>query len=260
MHSIVNDLVWVVAFQENSDWGNKLEYIQYLLDANAYEVQKNNPELYKLASDWIDKHFIFLNVETIEQAIKTTECLIKKENIKVHAILLDPANSFEFGYKDTGNTFQDGVYSSKKVLKWAVENVSIYVSQHPTIHAQREKPTVTPFDAEFGFWNNKAHFTWVINRSDETSDNVISVWNVREKLTGGSPTNSNEPLVIEWFPTKINIKKGNEVYKNVIQYLVRKHKPFEYEFKPIEEVKEILPLTNPNDAFAIDKEEDELPF
>ena len=157
MQSIVNDLIWVVAFQENSDWGNKIEYIQYLLDDFAFDIKKNKPELYEKASDWIDRHFIFLDVETIEQAIKVTECLVS-DGVKVHGLLLDPVNSFEFGYKDTGNTFSDGVYSSKKVLRWCKKNVSIYVSQHPTIRAQREKEVVTPFDAEFGFWNNKAHF------------------------------------------------------------------------------------------------------
>ena len=257
MQSIVNDLVWVVAFQENSDWGNKVEYLQYLLNAFAIEIQKENPKLYAKASKWIDEHFIFLDVETIEDAIKVTECLITKENRKIHAILLDPVNSFEFGYKDTGNTYQDGVYSSKKVLRWCKKNVSIYVSQHPTISAQRDKDVVTPFDAEFGFWNNKAHFTWVINRNEGSSENVISVWNVREKLTGGEPTNSDEPLIIEWFPTKINIRQGSEIYENVIQYLVRKHNPLNYDFEPLPELKEIniLPNIEPKDAF-----DDDLPF
>lgn len=254
MQSIVNDLIWVVAFQENSDWGNKVEYLQYFLGGYAKDVERENPILYQMASDWIDKHFIFLDVETIEEAIKVTEYLVK-DGVNVHAILLDPVNSFEFGYKDTGNTFSDGVYSSKKVLRWCKKNVSIYVSQHPTIRAQREKDNVTPFDAEFGFWNNKAHFTWVINRTDGTSENVISVYNVREKLTGGEPTNSNEPLIIEWFPTEINIKKGSELYENVIQYLVRKHNPLNYNYEPIKEFKEI-PKINPAEAFLNDDFDD----
>ena len=156
MQSIVNDLVWIVAFQENSDWGNKVEYLQYLLGDYSRDVKRDNPELHKKASDWLDNHFIFLDVENIETAIKVTECLIK-EGKKIHALLLDPVNSFEFGYKDTGNTFQDGVYSSKKVLRWCKKNLSVYVSQHPNIRAQREKESVSPFDAEYGFWNNKAH-------------------------------------------------------------------------------------------------------
>jgi len=251
MQSIVNDLIWVVAFQENSDWGNKIEYIQYLLGDFAHDIKKNDPQLYKKASDWIDRHFIFLDVETIEEAIKVTEYLVR-DGVDVHALLLDPVNSFEFGYKDTGNTYSDGVYSSKKVLRWCKKNTSIYVSQHPTIRAQREKNVVSPFDAEFGFWNNKAHFTWCINRDEGTSENIISVWNVREKLTGGNPTHIDEPLIMDWFPTKINIRKGGEVYENVIQYLLRKHNPLKHELQYLPETKEIR--INPNDAFGIDDE------
>ena len=250
MQSIVNDLIWVVAFQENSDWGNKIEYLQYLLGDFAKDVEKSNPELYSKASEWIDNHFIFLDVENIETAIKVTECLIEN-GTKVHALLLDPVNSFEFGYKDTGNTFSDGVYSSKKVLRWCKNNVSIYASQHPNIRAQREKESVTPFDAEYGFWNNKAHFTWTINRSQGTDENIIGVHNVREKLTGGNPTSLDEPLIIEWFPTKINIIKGHQRHENAIQELMRRHNPLKLEEGFYKEEKP-LPTLDLNQAFLDD--------
>ncbi|WP_166387728.1 hypothetical protein [Polaribacter sp. 11A2H] len=239
MQSIVNNLVWVVAFQENSDWSSKVEYLQYFLGDFAIDIKKSNPKLHKMASDWIDQHFIFLDVETIEEAIKVTECLIK-DGVNAHGLFLDPVNSFEFGYKDTGNTYNDGVYSSKKVLRWCKKNISIHVSQHPNMTAARNNDKeIYPIDAEFGFWNNKAHFTWTVNRSEQ-NNNVISVHNVREKLTGGSSTKSHEDLIIEWFPTKINISKGNEVYENVIQYLVRKHNPLNYDYDYLPETKEII--------------------
>lgn len=252
MQSVVNGLVWVVAFQENSDWGNKVEYLQYFLGEHAKDVKKENPKLYQMASDWIDKHFIYLDVETIEDAIKVTECLVK-DGVNVHALLLDPVNSFEFGYKDTGNHFQDGVFSSKKVLRWCKKNISIYVSQHPTVSAQRDKESITPFDAEGGFWNNKAHFTWCINREKDTNENKIEVFNVREKLTGGSPTSTDEPLILEWFPTRINILKGSERYENVIQYLVRKHNPLNYDYEYLPETKEIIQPATPLEAFGDDE-------
>lgn len=248
MQSIVNDLVWVVAFQENSDWGNKIEYLQYFLGGFSKEVIKDNPELHKKASEWIDKHFIFLDVEDIETALKVTEHLINT-GTKVHAVLLDPVNSFESGFKDTGNSFSDTVFTAKKVMRWAHKNISVYVSQHPTIRAQREKDSITPFDAEFGAWNNKADFTWTINRADDTSENEIGIWNVREKLTGGEPTSADDPLLIEWFPTKINIKQGGEIYENTIQYLLRKHNPINVEYDYLPETKEILPTVSLDDAF-----------
>lgn len=223
MQSIVNDLIWVCAFQENSDWGNKIEYLQYLLGDYASDVRRTDPNYYNIASKWIDDHYIFLDVENIKQAIQVVECLLK-DGVNVHALLLDPVNSFEFGYKDSGNTFQDGVFSSKKVLRWCKKNVSVYASQHPTIRAQREKESVSPFDAEYGFWNNKAHVLWTINRT-EGNENHIGVHSIREKLTGGIPTDEEQPLIIEWFPTKINILKGPHKHENVIQFLLTKHNP-----------------------------------
>lgn len=255
MQSIVNDLVWVVAFQENSDWGNKIEYMQYLLGGFSKEIIKENPELHQKASDWIDDHFIFLDVEDIETATKVTEYLIST-GINVHALLLDPVNSFESGFKDTNNSFSDTVFTAKKIMRWSHKNISVYVSQHPTMKAQRDKDNITPFDAEFGAWNNKADFTWTINRGDETSENQIGIWNVREKLTGGNPTTADDPLIIEWFPTKVNIKKGSENFENTIQYLVRKHNPLNFDHEYLPETKEILPKIKPQDAFF----ENDTPF
>ena len=62
MQSIVNDLIWVCAFQENSDWGNKIEYLQYLLGDYASDVRRTDPNYYNIASKWIDDHYIFLDV------------------------------------------------------------------------------------------------------------------------------------------------------------------------------------------------------
>jgi len=63
-HSVANDLIWVVAFQENSSWSMKLNYMNYLLCDFAKDVKKNDPDLYKRAMDWLDKHFIFLKIES----------------------------------------------------------------------------------------------------------------------------------------------------------------------------------------------------
>ena len=248
MQSIVNGLIWVVAFKENSDWGSKIEYVQYLLDGYAKDIETSNPQLYKKASDWIDRHFIFLDVENIELAIKVTDGLIKN-GVNVHALLVDPVNSFSFGYKDTGNIYQDGVYSSKIIQDWVMKNVSIYVSQHPTIKAQREKDMVSPFDAEHGFWNNKADFTWTVNRTQGSNENIIGIHNVREKLTGGQPTDSDEPLIIEWFPTRVNIIKAHQRHDNAIQELMRIHNPLDMK-EGFYKKQQIIPKLDLDEAFG----------
>ena len=75
-HSVANGLIWVVAFQENSAWSMKLNYLNYLLCDFAKDVKKNNYPLYKKALKWMEEHSIFLKVETIKEALETTQYLI----------------------------------------------------------------------------------------------------------------------------------------------------------------------------------------
>jgi len=252
MQSIVNDLVWVCAFQENSDWSQKVNYLNYFFGVKSREIEQNKPEFYKLASDWIDKHFIFLDVETIKEALETTEYLVKK-GVNVHALVLDPVNSFKSGFNDTGSGYNDGVETSRQVLRWVKKNCTVYISQHPNMFSQRNKDKkTTSSDAEGGWWLNKADFTWVVHREKDTNLNSIIVEDVRNKHTGGNRTSEDNQLIINWQTTTIDIIRGDEIHKNVIQHLVRKHKPIDYEFEYLEEAKEILPKITVKDAFDIE--------
>lgn len=260
MHSIVNGLIWVCAFQENSDWGQKVNYLNYFFGEYAKDVEKREPEKYKLVSDWIDEHFIFLDVEDIKTALDVTEYLIKTKKIKVHALVLDPANSFQSGFSNTGNGYADGVETARKVLRFTEKLCTVYISQHPNITSQRNKDRIiTSYDAEGGWWLNKASFTWVIHREKDTNFNHIIVEDVRNKHTGGSRTNQENQLIIDWQVTRINILRGSEIYENVIQYLVRKHNPLNINYDYLPETKEIIPNQNINDAFGVDNT-NELPF
>jgi hypothetical protein len=249
MHSIVNDLVWVVAFQENADWGTKINYMNYLLAEHPKDVERNNPALYKKASDWIDKHFIFLDVEDIKTAVDTTKALIDN-GIKVHALVLDPVNSFKSGYQDTGNGYSDGVETARAVLKFTADYCTVYVSQHPNMSAQRLDRVLTPYDAEGGWWNNKASYTWILHRQKDSNFNNLIVYNVRNKHTGGSPTKDENNLIIDWNVTKINIfmEMGGMRHENVIQKLVKKHNPLKLDDVYANEPEQ-LPPPSINEAF-----------
>jgi hypothetical protein len=247
MQSIVNGLVWVCCYQENKDYSQKINYLDYLLGENADNVRKNNPELYNKASSWIDRHFIFLKLEDISTALDVTKHLIST-GIDVHALVLDPINSFVSGFQTTGNGYTDGVEAARKVQRFCEDYCSVYVSQHPTMRAQREDNPVTSYDAEGGYYNNKADNTWVINREKGTSLNYIGMENVRNKHTGGSRTDPDNPLIIEWKMAVIDIIKGNDTHPNVIQYLIRKHNPLNYDHEYLEETKEIITKT-PEEAF-----------
>lgn len=249
-HSVANNLIWVVAFQENSSWSMKLNYLNYLLCDFAKDVKKKNFPLYQKALDWIDEHFIFLKVETIKEALETTQYLIEDKGIDVHAVFLDPINSFDSGYYNSGNSYQDMVDTSKKILRHSKEICSVHVSQHPTMSGQRQEEDVNSYQAEGGAILNKASFTYAINRDSGSSQNRISIDNVRNLHTGGNETPQDNPVVLHWSPTEIglgNLLEGVKE-KNIIDGLKRFYNPLDEEFE--EKQPEIMPTMTPEDAFG----------
>lgn len=257
MFSIVNNLVWVVAFQENSHWSMKMNYMNYLLGDYARDIKKANPVLFEKASKWVDEHFIFINVEDIKTATEVVKGLIK-DGTDVHALLLDPINSFRNGWQDTGNGYTDGVVAGMNLLNFSKKYCSVHISQHPTMSGQRQDGAVTSYQAEGGWYLNKASFTYVIHRQKGSNENELIVENVRNKHTGGSETEAENPVVLYWYPTKIDIgnrQQPHEIEYDVIGKLVNFYNPLNVEQKEIKNV-------SPNDAFGLNNEEDNdgIPF
>jgi len=256
-HSVANGLIWVVAFQENSAWSMKLNYLNYLLCDFAKDVKKNNYPLYKKALKWVEEHFIFLKVETIKEALETTQYLIEEKDIDVHAVFLDPINSFDSGYYNSGNSYQDMVDTSKKILRHSKDVCSVHVSQHPTMSGQRQEEDVNSFQAEGGAILNKASFTYAINRDSGSSNNRISVDNVRNRHTGGNETSADNPVILNWSPTKIGLGNLVEGVKeeNIIDKLKRIYNPLNEDFG--EKEPETLPTIDVQEAFG---NVEDLPF
>lgn len=232
MYSIVHGLIWVVAFQENSLWAMKLNYMNYILCDYAKDCLKTNPDKFNKASEWIDKHFIFLKVDTVKEAIDTTKYLIK-EGTDVHGLFLDPINSFKSGFQDTGNGYADGVELALQLLKFSKNFCSVHISQHPSMSGQRQDGAVTSYQGEGGWHLNKADFTYVIHREKGSSANELIIENVRNKHTGGAETDKDNPVIIDWLPTSLNVRylDGGFYEKNIIQKLLLKHNIFDYKNK-----------------------------
>jgi energy-coupling factor transporter ATP-binding protein EcfA2 len=250
MYSMVNNLVWVVAFQENSEWSMKVNYMGYLLGRFPKDVYREDRELYDKASDWIDKHFYFIEVEDIKTATEVTKGIIKS-GIDVHGLVLDPVNSFSFGWQDTGNDYSDGKVAGVKMLRFTKKYCSIHASQHPTVSAQRSREDVTSYSGEGGWYLNKASYTYYINRRGE-NENEFSVDNVRNKQTGGNTTQQENPIVIYWHPTKIDVgyRISSEIELDVIGQIRKKYNPLNQSFKPKElEDKKPMQTMSPKDAF-----------
>ena len=267
-HSIANNLIYVVAFQENSPWSMQLNYMNYLLCDFAKEVRVKDPELYTKAKDFINKHFYFLKVETIKEALETTRYLIEEKEINVHGVFLDPINSFDSGYYNSGNSFKDMVDTSKKILRHANDICSVYVSQHPTMSGQRQDADVNSYDAEGGAVLNKASFTYSYNRDKGSNETRLAVDNVRNKHTGGNETGTDEAIIIHWSPTRIDLSlqhRSDEREQDIIGQLKRKHNPLNEDrynkssHKFEEKQPETTPTATLSEAFG-DPEEGDTPF
>lgn len=224
MWAMANDVCFVLALQENDESLEKINALGYLFGKDANEVKKNNRELFDKGSKWFDEHFIIIDVEDFKTALDVTEQLCL-ENNKIAGVFLDPINSFDNGFVNTGNQWADEKTASKKMLKFSKEICSVFLSQHPNMSGQRSHEDVNSYSAENGVFLNKAHFTWAINRDNGSSVNRISVDNVRNKYTGGSVTHPDTPLLLTWSPYKIDIEHNGIVEEDVIQQLRKKHNP-----------------------------------
>ncbi len=246
MWSIVNNLIWVVAYQENDDSDSKLNYLGYLLCDNPKSVKRNNPELYYKAMNWLDKYFIFINVRSIKTATDVVKGL-KKDGVNVHGLVIDPVNSFRNGWSDTGNKYMDGEIAATELLFFSKEVCSIHLSQHPNMAGQRSNEDINSFHAEGGWFLNKASFTYAINRDNGSNENRISVDNVRKKRTGGGETSSDNPIKLHFSPSKIDLEiEGSHYVENVILELKKKHNPLGEKLSL-----DPLPTVNPSDAFEL---------
>jgi len=238
MGSVSNDLIWVVAFQENDKWAMKLNYMNYVLGDYAKDVLLNEPEKYKIASDWIDAHFYFLKVESIKKALDITKTLITDLNINVYGLMLDPINSFKSGFNETGNGYIDGKNDALELLNFSLKYCSIYINQHPTISAQRQDGAVSSYQGEGGWFLNKASFIYVINRDKGSSNNELIVESVRNMHTGGAQTDSENPVILEWSSIAINVRYKDDIVKisNVIQTLILKNNLFKLTKNAVESI------------------------
>ena len=266
MWAMVHDLVFVLCLQENENALAFKDLLGYLLGDVPKKILKSNPELHEKAVEWINNHFIFLtDIDDFKQATEVTEALIKS-GIKVQALFLDPVNTIDSGWYNTGNSYQDDKRTAKRLLKFSKKTCSLFLSQHPTMAAQRSNEDVNSYSAEGGHFLNKADFTWVINRDNGSNANRVSVDNVRNTYTGGGITEPDSPLVIHWGKYNIDVEREGEKEIDIIQKIRKRFNPlketFEDEF--LEEKKE-LPKVNPLEAFGEnnkDNNEDEkdVPF
>lgn len=254
MWAMVNDLTYVLALQENDVSLEKMNLLGYIFGKNPKDVERENIELYNKGVEWLDNHFIFIDVDDFKTATEVTESLVKSGK-KIAGLFLDPVNSFENGWVNTGNQWADEKVAAKKILNFSKRVCTVFLSQHPTMAGQRSPEDINSYSAEGGHFLNKSHFTWAINRDNGSNINRISVDNVRNKYTGGGVTHPDTPLLLEWHPYTINLEHNGEREDDIIQQIRLRYNPLKENFNINIHEKEIHTATL-DEAFG----EDETPF
>jgi len=257
--AMANNLHCVLALQENEQSLEVNNFLGYMLGCDPSIIERENPELFKKVESWFFEHFIFIDVNTMKEAVQVVENIIEN-NHKVDLLFCDPVNSFESGYSDTGNSHKDDKVTAMNMLKFT-KKCSLFVSQHPTMSGQRSEEDVNSYSAEGGYFLNKAHFTWAINRDNGSNYNRISVDNVRNKYTGGDVTQVDDPLILEWGRYNINIHHDGKVEKDIIQQIRKRVNPFKEVITSKNWIeKKETPTATINEAFGEVEQSDDMPF
>tara|TARA_R110002012_G_scaffold275619_1_gene462269 strand:- start:431 stop:2206 length:1776 start_codon:yes stop_codon:yes gene_type:complete len=226
MGSISNGLKFMTSFKENSDWSMNLNLMNYLCRGWSKDFLKTNPKAYSIMESWVAEHFLYVDVDSIDELTETAEAYIEDKGIDIFAILADPINSYTS--KSSKNSYDVGTDNANKLLKFSMKTASVMISQHPNLSAQRTGDLISSTDGQGGQYYSKASMAYVIHREKGSSLNELHIENVRTKATGGSQTDPENPIVINWSPTKISISylDGSERIDDVFEYLIDKYKPF----------------------------------
>lgn len=256
MWSMIHNLRFVLCLQENDSALIKQDLLGYLFNEHPRKVYSKDKLLYDKAVKFIDDRIIFLkDIDSFKEATEVTEAIIKS-GIEIQALFLDPVNTFENGWYESGNSWLDDKKASKKVLKFAKSVCSVFVSQHPNMTAQRRDGDVNSADAENGHFLNKSDFTWVVNRDNGSNENRITVDNVRNKYTGGGVTHPDTPLIIHWHPYHIDVEHDGVKEENIIQKIRKKYNPLGEDLDSLDlEIKKEIPTATLDEAFG-----DDIPF
>lgn len=239
--SISNDLKFMCSFKENSDWTMDLNIMNYLVGGWSSDFLKDNPKKYAAIEAWVNDHFFYVDVDTIEELLSTATAYIEDKGIDLFAVLADPINSYSI--KGTKNSYDIGTNNANDLLRFSMKYATVMISQHPNLSAQRGGDVVSSSDGQGGQYYSKSSMAYVIHRERGTNRNELHIENVRTKATGGDATEPENPIIIEWTPSKINVcyNDGTDRVNDIFKFLIEKHKPFDSYYKKFGVLDDVAP-------------------
>ena len=243
---------WIYVLKENNTEDAKENLFQYLTHQLYKTVRDTKNEETKKVIEYIENNFIFLeDITTMEQVLETAKHVVNSDKNSTYGLFIDPENSFLAGYEhgETQVEYSNGAKIAVKVLEFSQKVCTVVLSQHTIMSAQRNK-IASSAHAEGGWYTSKASFTIAISREQGSSDNFISIDNVRRQRTGGRETDSNNAIILEWNPLDFHIRMESSLERQPY-FLSNLQDKKDWKVFNIELPKEEpLPTISPADAFS----------
>lgn len=202
---------WMMYTSENKTASQKMKLMSF---AMGISVNQMNYQQRKMAFEWVNKHFTFIDNKSVysySDILLFAEKLMR--NQELDGIFIDPYNSLR---RDIGAGSKLGVHeydyeATSEMLTFSnAHNVAVWLNTHAVTEAQRMKGDdglpIAPFAEQTeggGKFVNRADDFFTFHRKIQHPDPTMRktvefhVRKVRETETGGSPTPLDGPILFE---------------------------------------------------------------
>lgn len=197
---------WFIFSGENKTASIKMRLIEYY---TGYKIKEVPQDLFEMAMKWVnDRFFIMNNLDMVTYKDILNNAIITSKYRSIKGLLIDPYNSLsmELG-RATQYDYNVRAYS-EILLFTKKHNISTFLSVHTNTNAQRtvdkDGNQLPPraADAEGGsvLMNKTDNFITIhrnIYDANTWMNTEIYVHKIRNKDTGGNPTQSKNPVILK---------------------------------------------------------------
>jgi hypothetical protein len=161
-----------------------------------------------IAHDWVNKHFRIMTskqMHTVEDMLLKAE-LVYDEGFEFDCFIAEPFNSFDIP-KEL-DTHRHNLYALNRMRVFKEMYASMWVCDHVNTAAARSKDgegyVQAPWKSDVEFGQLKANkvddfliIHRLINHPDRKYETEIHVNKIKDKETGGEPTQKDNPVIVQ---------------------------------------------------------------
>ena len=201
---------WLIYTSENRTASVKVKLMQFLMDE---EVNRMSYEVRKIAFEWVNDHFIFINNDKVLSYFDLiVYCEKMRKQHHIDGFFIDPYNSLRVDLTSQAKGVHQYHYeAASEFLTYATSSqMALYLNTHAVTEAQRMKDRdgypIPPYAEQTeggGLFVNRSDDFLTVHRVIQHEDPAmrrttqLHVRKVRETETGSQPTPIYEPLSFE---------------------------------------------------------------